>query len=96
MLFTGNTKFKRDRLQTIKKGGEQLMFGNELIIGSIRAQSEHLKRILNQLEADERWKSNSTYYAREISEVEKCLRMIRKNDFESINRREVCEICGVK
>ena len=72
------------------------MFGNELIIGSVRAQSEHLKRILNQMEADERWKTNNAYYAREISEVEKCLRMIRKNDIESINRYEVCERCGVK
>ena len=34
--------------------------------------------------------------AKEISEVEKCLRMIRKNDIESINRCEVCETCGVK
>jgi len=72
------------------------MFGNELIIGSIRAQSEHLKRILNQLEADERWKNNGVYYAKEISEVEKCLRMIRKNDIESIYRCEVYETCGVK
>ena len=78
MLFTGNIKFKRDRLQIAKKGGEKLMFGNELIIGSMRAQSEHLKRILSHLEADEQWKANSTYYAKEISEVEKCLRMIRK------------------
>ena len=96
MRFTGNTRFKRDKLRIIQIGGEQLMFGNELTIGSIRAQSEHLKRILNQLEADERWKNNSAYYAKEISEVEKCLRMIRKNDIESINRCEVCETCGVK
>ena len=95
MRFIDNIKRKK-KLQTKKRGGEQLMFGNELTIGSVRAQSEHLKRILNQLEADERWKNNSAYYAKEISEVEKCLRMIRKNDIESINRCEVCETCGVK
>lgn len=68
------------------------MFGNELTIGSIRAQSEHLKRILNQLESDDNWKSNSFYYSKEISEVEKCLRMIRKNGFESINKYEACGV----
>ena len=72
------------------------MFGNELTIGSIRAQSERLKRILNQLEADEKWKNNSVYYAKEIYEVEKCLRIIRKGDIESINKCGVCETCGVK
>ena len=87
---------KKYTLQIKKRGGEQMMFGNELTIGSIRAQVEHLKRILNQLEVDERWKNNSAYYAKEISEVEKCLRMIRKNDIELINRCEVCETCGVK
>ena len=95
MRFIDNIK-RKNRLQTKKKGGEQLMFGNELTIGSIRAQSEHLKRILNQLEANERWKNNSAYYAKEMSEVEKCLRMIRKNDIESINKCGVCETCGVK
>ena len=72
------------------------MFGDELTIGSIRAQSEHLKRILNQLESDECWKNNSSYYAKEVSDVEKCLRMIRKKDFESVNKCEVCESYGVK
>jgi hypothetical protein len=95
MRFIGNIKLKI-KLQTKKRGGEQSMFGNELTIGSIRAQSERLKRILNQLEADERWKNSSAYYAKEIYEVEKCLRMIRKNDIESINKCGVCETCGVK
>ena len=95
MRFIDNIKRKK-KLQTKKRGGEQLMFGNELTIGSVRAQVEHLKRILSHMEADERWKNNSAYYAKEISEVEKCLRMIRKNDIESINRCEVCETCGVK
>lgn len=96
MHFTNNIGHKKYRLQIKKKGGEQLMFANELAIGSLRAQSEHLKRILNQLESDERWKNNSSYYAKEISEVEKCLRMIRKKDFESINKCEACETYGVK
>ena len=96
MHFIDNIKHKKYKLQIKKEGGEQLMFGNELTIGSIRAQSEHLKRILNQLESDEHWKNNSYYYAKEISEVEKCLRMIRKNDFESINKCGVCETYGVK
>lgn len=72
------------------------MFGNELTIGSIRAQSEHLKRILNQLEADEHWENNGSYYAKEMYDLEKCLRMIRKKDFESINKCEVCETYGIK
>ena len=72
------------------------MFGNELTIGSIRAQYEHLKRILNQLESDEHWENNSHYYAKEISDLEKTLRMIRKRDFESINKCEACEAYGVK
>ena len=68
------------------------MFGSELIIGSIRAQSEHLKRILNQLESDEHWRRNSTYYSKEIHDVERCLRMIRKKDFEQINIHETCGV----
>jgi hypothetical protein len=95
MRFINKIK-RKIRLQTKKRGGEQLMFGNELTIGSIRAQSEHLKRILNQMEVDERWKNNRVYYAKEISEVEKRLRMIRKNDIEPINICGVCETCGVK
>ena len=62
------------------------MFGDELIIGSVRAQVNHLKNILDQIEADERWKSHSWYYAREIYGIEKNLRKIRKADFEPINK----------
>ena len=58
------------------------MFGNELTIGSIRAQSNRLKEILTQLESDERWHENSNYYAAEIHDVERHLKMIRKIDFE--------------
>ncbi len=68
------------------------MFGDELLIGSIRTQVEHLKRMLNQLESDGRWKENSLYYAKEMHTVEKSLRMIRKKDFESIH---IYETCGV-
>ena len=35
------------------------MFGDELIIGSVRAQVNHLKNILDQIEADERLKGIS-------------------------------------
>lgn len=72
------------------------MFGNELTIGSIRAQSEHLKRIIDQLESDEHWENNSFYYAKEMYNLERSLRMIRKKDFESINKCEVCETYGIK
>jgi hypothetical protein len=97
MRFINNIKHKdQEKLQIKKGGGEQLMFGNELIIGGIRAQSEHLKRILTQLESDEHWKNNSHYYAKEISDLEKSLRMIRKKDFESINKCGVCEAYGIK
>ena len=59
-----------------------MMFGNELTIGSIRAQSNRLKEILSQLESDERWSENNSYYAAELHDVERHLRMIRKIDFE--------------
>ena len=59
-----------------------MMFGNELTIGSIRAQSNRLKEILAQLENDERWHENSNYYAKEIHDIERHLRTIRKIDFE--------------
>ncbi|MDD3905723.1 MAG: hypothetical protein PHS46_04220 [Candidatus Omnitrophica bacterium] len=63
------------------------MFGDELIIGSVRAQVEHLKQILAQIEDDQRWKEHSVYYAKEMYDVEKNLRKIRKFDFEPINKR---------
>ena len=59
-----------------------MMFGNELTIGSIRAQSNRLKDILAQLESDERWHENCNYYATEIHDVERHLKIIRKIDFE--------------
>ena len=67
-----------------------MMFGNELTIGSIRAQSNRLKEILSHLESDERWQENSNYYAAEIHDVERHLRMIRKIDFErAVNKCSV-------
>ena len=62
------------------------MFGDELIIGSVRAQADHLKQILVQIEDDQHWKEHSLYYAKEMYDVEKNLRKIRKFDFEPINR----------
>ena len=62
------------------------MFGDELIIGSVRAQAEHLKKILAQIEDDEKWKEHVLYYAKEMYDIEKNLRKIRKFDFEPITR----------
>lgn len=93
MRSIGNIKPKvQEKLQSNKRGGEKSMFGNELTIGSIRAQSEHLKRIISQLESDGKWENNSPYYAKEMHDVEKALRMIRKKDFESINIYEACRV----
>jgi len=61
------------------------VFGDELIMGSIRAQSIRLKSILAQMEEDEKWKHHSSYYAGQLQEVERLLRKIRKTDIEPIN-----------
>ena len=60
------------------------MFEDELLIGSIRAQSNRLRDLLSQLENDGSWRNNPTFYADEMKRIEKCLRMIRKSDLESI------------
>lgn len=60
------------------------MFGNELLIGSIRAQRDRLKSILHEIEDDAHWRERGLYYARELREIEKGLRRIRKADFEPI------------
>ena len=62
------------------------MFGDELMIGSVRAQASRLKDILSQIENDDKWKDHSSYYAKEMQEIEKNLRKIRKNDIEPIYR----------
>jgi len=61
------------------------VFGDELIIGSVRAQANRLKQILDRLEDDCRWKDHSSYYAKEMHDIERDLRRIRKADFEHIN-----------
>ena len=62
------------------------MFDDEVIIGSVRAQADHLKQILSQIEDDQQWKEHSLYYAKEMYDVEKNLWKIRKFDFEPINK----------
>lgn len=62
------------------------MFGDELTIGSVRAQANRLKEILSQIEDDEKWKDHSLYYASQMHDIERNLRRIRKADFELINR----------
>ena len=58
------------------------MFRNEVVIGSVRAQVDHLKDILSQMETDGCWEDHGSYYAREIHDIEKKLRNIRKADFD--------------
>lgn len=58
------------------------MFGDEIVIASVRAQASRLKDILSQIEEDQRWKENHRFYARQIEGVERTLRKIRKHDFE--------------
>lgn len=72
-------------LRILMKGGEKV-FGDELIIGSVRAQANRLKDILSQIENDEKWKDHSLYYAKEMHDIERNLRKIRKVDFEPIDR----------
>ena len=80
---------KQEKLQTDKKGGDGTVFGSELMIGSIRAQVNRLKHVLGQIEMDERWRNNSSYYAQELKEIEKALRIIRKADLEQINHGNI-------
>ena len=63
------------------------MFDDELTIGCVRAQANRLKEIVSQIENDEKWKEHALYYAKEIHDVEKDLRSIRKTDFEAMNKR---------
>jgi hypothetical protein len=60
------------------------MFVNEVVIGSIKAQANRLNSLVGQLEIDNRWKDQRSYYASEIYMVEKSLRDIRKLEFEHI------------
>jgi hypothetical protein len=92
MHLIDKIRHNQKKLRLSKEGGERLMLSDELTIGSIRAQAERLKHIINQLESDGRWKENGIYYAKEIHNIEKTLRMIRKKDFESMH---IYETCGV-
>jgi hypothetical protein len=58
-----------------------------MMIGSVRAQAGRLKDVLAQIENDDKWKDHSSYYAKEIQEIEKNLRRIRKGYIEPIHRR---------
>lgn len=62
------------------------MFGDELIIGSVRAQAVRLKEILSQIEEDQKWKEHIQHYAQEIYYIERNLRKIRKTGFEHMHR----------
>lgn len=61
------------------------MFGDELLIGSVRVQVNRLKDILAQMEMDERLKEHAVYYASQVHNIERNLRRIRKADLEFIN-----------
>jgi hypothetical protein len=63
------------------------VFDEELVIGSVKAQVNRLSEMSSRLELDGRWKDHSLYYASEMRDIEKRLRMIRKVDFENIYRR---------
>lgn len=60
------------------------MFGDDLIISGVRAQTDRLKDILSQMESDEKWKHNRIFYSHRLKEIEKALRKIRKQDFEPV------------
>ncbi len=65
-----------------------MLFQSEILTGSIRAQVIRLKRILDEIESDEKYMSHGFYYAKEIKDVERSLRAIRKNDLERINTKD--------
>ena len=70
-------------LRDHKKGGESL-FQEEIIIGSVKAQANRLKEVVSQMEIDGLCEDHSSYYAKEIRDIEQSLRKIRKTDFETI------------
>jgi hypothetical protein len=72
-IFTGNTgdpKIFSEILGLYNKKGGGKLFGDELMIGSVRAQASRLKDILSQIENDDKWKDHSSYYAKEMQEIE--------------------------
>lgn len=56
----------------------------EMVVGNMRAQANLLKQIVAQLELDENWGTYCEYYARELYDIEKALRMIRKMQFKRV------------
>jgi len=65
------------------------MFEDEIVIGSIRAQADRLKRIVGQLESDQGWKDNSLYYATLVHDVEKSLKKIRKLNLAHTDKNKI-------
>lgn len=66
------------------------MTGDEIAIGSVRAQVNRLMDVLLQMELDLRWKEHSAHYASRIQDVEKSLKKIRKMDLGyHIGRAEI-------
>ena len=60
------------------------MFGDDLVIGSIRAQASHLRQIVDQIEADQNWREHCAYFAKEMHDIERDLRRIRSVDLKLI------------
>lgn len=60
------------------------MFSDDLVIGGIKAQSNRLKDLLEQIEGDEKWKTHQDFYFLRLKDIEKALRKIRKQDFNCI------------
>jgi len=61
------------------------MYIDDLVVRSVKAEISHLKRMIDQIEVDMQWRENSEYYAKEIRNVEKSLRKVRKAEFEPMS-----------
>lgn len=57
------------------------MFGDDLVISGIRAQTNRLQDVLSQIENDEKWEENHLFYSQKLKDIEKTLGKIRKRDF---------------
>jgi hypothetical protein len=62
-----------------RKGGESL-FKEDAIIWSVKTQVNRLEEVMSQMEIDERLEEHSPYYLREIRQIERDLKKIRKMD----------------
>ena len=56
------------------------MFGDDFIIGGIRAQASRLQDLLTQLEHDRQWRNNFAFYNKRLMDVEKALKKIRNKE----------------